>query len=483
MITSIVISTSPLRYLINSTRYIPLFFFRLVCDCSPPHTCSLRLLAPSLSRRSPLPPSPFDRDLLFSPRPAPLNAPFTLTSLTRSICLGLIHAGMSRSNKHRGEDESLVHASVLQNANESMESRLAACDAVVALTRNESTCGSLCAAGGIHAIINALKTSQDSPTLVKGTVQALCNIYKFDSKLTSVVMRLQDGIGSLLEALREHIHSGDTELLQTLLTALSDVSSNTSNVTLFIKHNGNAVVIACILAHLKYEQLLLPALQTIVNTSRSPSHVLPLSREGAVPAILAAILAHLRCAEVLKLALMALRNIVTDEAAAARVAGQGAYRIVYAALQAHCTVEQIELVKLGSAVLWRMQHVRFPPTALLHAQLCFTHAPVMADGAESSIQEDPIVARGADGSSSSDDEGLLTPRASAANGRENAGGEGADLALAVPGAVFMLNGHLPFLDSVPSQPGAPKPKRSRAVLGALLLQCPNHSLLSACVTI
>ena len=94
----------------------------------------------------------------------------------------------------------------------------------------------------------------------------------------------QDGIGALLEALREHIHSGDMELLQALLTVLSDVSSNASNVTLVVKHNGNAVVLACGLAHLKRETLLMPALQVLVNTSRSTAHVLLLSREGAVPA-------------------------------------------------------------------------------------------------------------------------------------------------------------------------------------------------------
>ena len=154
----------------------------------------------------------------------------------------------------------MVLASILQNSNETMEARIAACDAILALTRNEGTCASLCAVGGIHAVINALKSAQDSVALVKGAVHALCNLYKFDSKLTSVVVRLQDGIGALLEALREHIHSGDMELLQALLTALSDVSSNSSNVTLVVKHNGNAVVLACVLAHLKHETLPMPAL-------------------------------------------------------------------------------------------------------------------------------------------------------------------------------------------------------------------------------
>ena len=41
---------------------------------------------------------------------------------------------------------------------------------------------------------------------------------------------------------------------------------------------------------------------------------------------------------------------------------------MYAVLQTHCAAEQMELVRLGSAVLWRMHHSRSPPTALLHAQ-------------------------------------------------------------------------------------------------------------------
>ena len=36
---------------------------------------------------------------------------------------------------------------------------------------------------------------------------------------------------------------------------------------------------------------------------------------------------------------------------------------MYAVLQTHCAAEQMELVRLGSAVLWRMHHSRSPPTA------------------------------------------------------------------------------------------------------------------------
>ena len=49
-------------------------------------------------------------------------------------------------------------------------------------------------------------------------------------KLTSIVVRLQEGIGAMLEGLREHIHCTDTDLLLALLTILSDVSHNAANV-------------------------------------------------------------------------------------------------------------------------------------------------------------------------------------------------------------------------------------------------------------
>ena len=88
--------------------------------------------------------------------------------------------------------------------------------------------------------------------------------------------------------------------------------------------------------------------------TRTPGHVPLLVREGGVPAVLAAILAHLRAVDVLRLALTVLRNIVSDDQSAIRLGGQGAYRIVYAVLQTHCVPEQLELVRLGATVLWRM---------------------------------------------------------------------------------------------------------------------------------
>ena len=90
---------------------------------------------------------------------------------------------------------------------------------------------------------------------------ALSNLYRFDQKLVSVVVRLQGGIGALLEALREYIHCGDVEFLQALLIAISDVSNNAANAQQLVKEGGTAVVLASVLAHLKSEALLLPSLQ------------------------------------------------------------------------------------------------------------------------------------------------------------------------------------------------------------------------------
>ena len=102
----------------------------------------------------------------------------------------------------------------------------------------------LVTAGGIHAVINALKSATDCEPLLKGTVLTLRNLYRFDSKLTSIVVRLQEGIGAMLDGLREHIHCSDTELLHALLTILSDVSHNAANVQVLVKENGTAVILA-----------------------------------------------------------------------------------------------------------------------------------------------------------------------------------------------------------------------------------------------
>lgn len=271
----------------------------------------------------------------------------------------------------RSKEEAVALTTTLQNSAESIEARCAACDQLLALTKNDASCAVLCSAGGIHAVINAMKSALDCEPLLKGTLLTLHNLYRFDAKLTSIVVRLQEGIAAMLEGLREHIHSSDSELLLALLTVLSNVAHNTANVQVLVKENGTAVILASVLAHLKNDALLLPALSLLVGISRYPMHISTLVREGGVPAVLAAILAHLRQVEVVRASLIVLRNIVADDHSAMRLGGQGAYRIVFAVLQTHACVEQIELVRLGAAVLWRIHHARCPPIALLHSQLAF----------------------------------------------------------------------------------------------------------------
>ena len=112
----------------------------------------------------------------------------------------------------RSKEEAIALTTTLQMA-ESTEARCAACDAVLALTKSDAACARvLCSAGGIHAVINALKGATDCEPLLKGTVLTLRNLYRFDSKLTSIVVRLQDGIGAMLEGLREHIHCAECVL-------------------------------------------------------------------------------------------------------------------------------------------------------------------------------------------------------------------------------------------------------------------------------
>ena len=268
-------------------------------------------------------------------------------------------------------DEAAAVTAVLQNASESVAARTAACDAVLELSKSEGSCAVLCSVGGIHAVVSALRGPERSPAMLKAALTTLSNLYRFDPKLVSIIARLQRGIVSILEAMREHLHSEDNSLLHALLGALSDVSNAPANAVLIAQENGTAVLLACVLAHLKDELTLLPALHVLGAISRTPSHVSLLVREGGVPALLAAILAHLKRVEVLKAALGVLRNIVSDTQAAQRLSGQGAYRIIFAVLQTHCQPAQLDLVRLGSAVLWKMHHCRYPPDALLHAQLAF----------------------------------------------------------------------------------------------------------------
>ena len=231
-------------------------------------------------------------------------------------------------------DEAAAVTAVLQNGSESIAARTAACDAVLELSKSEGSCAVLCSVGGIHAVVSALRGPERSPAMLKAALTTLSNLYRFDPKLVSIIARLQRGIVSILEAMREHLHTEDSSLLHALLGALSDVSNAPANAVLIAQENGTAVLLACVLAHLKDELTLLPALHVLGAISRTPSHVSLLVREGGVPALLAAILAHLKRIEVLKAALGVLRNIVSDTQAAQRLSGQGAYRIIFAVLQA-----------------------------------------------------------------------------------------------------------------------------------------------------
>tara|TARA_B110001452_G_scaffold69193_1_gene55820 strand:- start:358 stop:1053 length:696 start_codon:yes stop_codon:yes gene_type:complete len=226
---------------------------------------------------------------------------------------------MTKGNK----DEAAALVAVLQSPSEASEARCSACEAVLNLSKSDVTCAVLCSVGGIHAVVNAVKGTGESSAFLKAAAATLSNLYRFDQKLVSVVVRLQGGIGALLEALREYIHCGDMEFLQVLLVAISDVSNNAANAQQLVKEGGTAVVLASVLAHLKSEALLQPSLQILVNITRAPGHVPLLVREGGVPAVLAAILAHLRSVEVLRAALTVLRNIVTDDGSALRLGGLG----------------------------------------------------------------------------------------------------------------------------------------------------------------
>ena len=72
------------------------------------------------------------------------------------------------------------------------------------LTKTDATCAVLCSVGGIHAVVSAVKGTGESCGFLRSAALALSNLYRFDQKLVSVVVRLQGGIGALLEALREH---------------------------------------------------------------------------------------------------------------------------------------------------------------------------------------------------------------------------------------------------------------------------------------
>ena len=112
------------------------------------------------------------------------------------------------SSTGKTKDEVLALVATLQSPAESIEARCAACDAVIQLTKMDSACSMICSAGGVHAVINTIKAAADCEPLLKGAVLALRNLHRFDSKLTSIVVRLQEGIGAMLEG--TPLHCGAT---------------------------------------------------------------------------------------------------------------------------------------------------------------------------------------------------------------------------------------------------------------------------------
>jgi len=72
---------------------------------------------------------------------------------------------------------------------------------------------------------------------------------------------LQGGISALLDAMRDTLATQDASLLLALLNSLADITSSAQNAQLLAKENGIAVLLGCVLSHLKNEVVMLPALQ------------------------------------------------------------------------------------------------------------------------------------------------------------------------------------------------------------------------------
>jgi len=79
----------------------------------------------------------------------------------------------------------------LQNTAEPFEARRSACDTLLAASKSEGSCAVLCSAGAIHSVFATVKGPGEPLALIKTALALLSNLYKFDSKLVSVVARLQ----------------------------------------------------------------------------------------------------------------------------------------------------------------------------------------------------------------------------------------------------------------------------------------------------
>ena len=90
----------------------------------------------------------------------------------------------------KGKDEAAALVAALQSTSDS-EARASACESVLLLTKADATCAVLCSVGGIHAVVSAVKGTGESGSFLRSAAQALSNLYRFDQKLVSVVVRLQ----------------------------------------------------------------------------------------------------------------------------------------------------------------------------------------------------------------------------------------------------------------------------------------------------
>jgi len=198
----------------------------------------------------------------------------------------------------KSKDEASALAVTLQSITEPYDARKAACDALLAASCSDSSCSVLCSVGAIHSAFVAVKTAGELPALLKSALALLCNLSKFDSKLVSVVARLQvlrplsallpwhvplaaaalrcaalshrakarlahppahacpsatqGGLSGLLDAVREQLAlpGSDPMLLRALLHSLGDVTGGPQNAQLLAKENGVAVLLGCVLSHL-----------------------------------------------------------------------------------------------------------------------------------------------------------------------------------------------------------------------------------------
>ena len=77
-------------------------------------------------------------------------------------------AAMQSQQTLKTKEEAVALTATLQNTAESIEARCTACDQILALTKSDADCAVLCSAGGIHAVINAMKSATECEALLKG---------------------------------------------------------------------------------------------------------------------------------------------------------------------------------------------------------------------------------------------------------------------------------------------------------------------------